>query len=145
MIIPLLFLSCNEDDNYQNFLEHYNNSVWEIEIGDDFFVYIKFNNNDFDPLNYWLYNNDNNCYVYYSFSVEQEMNIVIIENTKDTLIFKSKLSNDEYYSIWTFSESDGGILNKVENFENGISKGAENYILNRSSFKPQNVQICSDN
>lgn len=142
MIIPLLFLSCSDGDSHQNFLERYDKSVWEISLG-DVTIYEKFHNNKSNPIEEWHKNSNLNCLYYFSFP---KIGVELIEVSNNQLMTRvSNPEDSDDYRLVTFTENGNTINLKVEIFENGISNNMENYILNRSSFKPENVQICSNN
>ena len=140
LLISLFHISCNDEDSCNSFLECHNNSLWEINLG-NFIVYQKFHTNKSNPIEEWLKFTNENCYWYFD-----TKNASIVKNHKNQLIIRipSPVGNNEY-RLLTFIENENFINLKLELFENSTSKGVENYVLNKSSFKPQNVQICSDN
>ncbi len=142
LISSLFFANCSDGDSHQNFLERYDNSVWEISLVDTI-IYEKFHNNKSNPIEEWHKNSDLNCLYYFNFP---RIGGEVMEVSNNQLIIRVSNPEDiDDYRLIIFTENDSDINLKVEIFENGISKNIDNYILNRSSFKPQNLQICSNN
>ncbi|RLD86175.1 MAG: hypothetical protein DRJ07_01430 [Bacteroidetes bacterium] len=137
------FISCSDDEGPQNFLERYDNSVWEINFDGVPLVYNKFHNNESNPIVEWHKNVNLNCF--YFFSIENAGGgLIEVSNNRIIIEIPHPGTTNDYRNL-TFTENGNTINLKVEVFENGISKSVVNYVLNRSSFKPQNVQICNNN
>lgn len=142
LTISLFITSCNDDDDScNNFLDCHNNSVWESNFGGETIYHI-FHNNNSNPVTEWHKDINLNCF--YFLNIE-DVHGELIDVSDNRIVFKIPHPEMGVYRNLTFTNNGNTINLKIEIFENEISKSVQNYVLNRSSFNPQNIQICSSN
>ena len=107
---------------------------------------MKFIDNKSDPFNYWYEYENDDCYDYFSFLLEDE-NMTIIENTKNSLKIKTVEDEGEYglyESIWIFTISGDIITLKIEIYEDGEFDGSDQFTLTKSSVNTDEFILCED-
>jgi len=128
--LTLLLVNCSKDDDspdssVDTFLEKYENITWVLSsidgvIWDGDKRYIKFNNNETNPIEYWIYAPyGGSCYDYFT-SVSDGEFTEVIENSSDVLTLKYFNSEIGYFT--ENSTVVGGNLEKVDLYSTGDSQ-----------------------
>ena len=93
ILFTSLLINCSKDDDSEStFLERFDNTTWVEDDGDAVdMLYLKFHNNIVAPFEFWQMI-ELDCYYNYIWSPEEELEL--IENSRNTLIYKSTGSSD---------------------------------------------------
>jgi hypothetical protein len=142
LVLSLFVFNCSKDDDENTnttFLEKYENTVW-YSSENDAPSYIRFINNENNPLEYWIDLDD--CYNYYLDTFYE--GDTISKNSNDTLEF-TYLESDggvEYKDIITLTVSGNSIEVKFKYYENNelYESGTQNFT--KSSIDVDSFNLC---
>ena len=141
--LTLSFNGCSDDDDEpetQTFLEKYDGTKWTYRQSDGDVILLRFNNNTFNTIPYWIKEGDDDCYWYNGFEDSDFGPWNNMENLEDRLIIKY-LSND-FSETFTFTIQGERIKFVDYWIEEGVSN-EEIYFLDKTTLDLDNLNICN--
>lgn len=134
---------CSDSQKCETFLECQDGNVWK-ENDDSDTVYFRFHNNQNNPWEVYELDFENGveCYDLEQYEGDEYDGVSIIENSKNTLKYRTGEEGDIYYSIDTWTYSDNQLSLKHESFENDVLNDTENFTYSISSIDVDSLTIC---
>ncbi len=141
VIIAIFFSAFNlKEKKDKSFLETYKGTLWKYgEPKDGLTIYAQINVSESDPFEIWLYDVIDDCYLYERFS--KSGSTKVLENRKNRVKIKIVESSAEY-GIFTLTIEGNELKVELDSFINGKLFKEEQFTLNRSNDKIEQLSVC---
>ncbi len=143
VIIAIFFsaFSLTEKEE-KSFLETYKGTLWKYgEPENGLTLYAQINRSESDPFEIWLYTVLDDCYLYERFS--KSGSTEILENKQNRVQIKIEESSEEH-GIFTLTIEGNQLKVKLNSFKNGELIKEEQFSLNRSDDKMDQLTVCEN-
>ena len=126
----------------RSFLDTHKGSLWKFgEPAEGLTIYAQINKSESDPFEIWVYNVIDECYLYEKIS--EAGSTEVIENRKNKVQIKIKENADEY-GVFTMTINGNAMNVELDSYEKGKLVKEENFILNRTYEKADNLVVCKN-
>lgn len=124
----------------RTFLETHKGSIWKYgEPAEGLTIYAQINKTEADPFKIWVYNVIDDCYMYEKMS--ESGTAEVLENKKNKVQVKIKENADEH-GIFTMTINGNAMNVQLDSYEEGKLVKEENFVLNRSTDKVEDLVVC---
>ena len=126
----------------RSFLETHKGSLWKFgEPAEGLTIYAQINKSESDPIEIWVYNVIDECYLYEKIS--EAGSTEVIENRKNKVQIKIQENADEH-GIFTMTINGNAMNVELDSYEKGKLVKEENFVLNRTYEKADNLVVCKN-
>ena len=126
----------------RSFLDTHKGSLWKFgEPAEGLTIYAQINKSESDPFEIWVYNVIDECYLYEKIS--EAGSTEVIENRKNKVQIKIKENADEY-GVFTMTINGNAMNVELDSYEKGKLVKEENFVLNRTYEKADNLVVCKN-
>ncbi len=126
----------------RSFLETHKGSLWKFgEPAKGLTIYAQINRSESDPLEIWVYDVIDDCYLYEKIS--NAGSTEVIENRKNKVQIKIEEISGEH-GIFTMTIDGNAMSVELDSYEKGKLVKEEKFVLNRSHDNTDNLVVCKN-